>query len=82
MSLIKKLEEQNFSEAISSSSGPVLDGAVAIAKLNVDDSPEIAQRYNVRGIPTLILFNNGEVVAQRTGAASQQQVKEFIEQSL
>ncbi|WP_339677878.1 thioredoxin [uncultured Zhongshania sp.] len=107
MSLIKKLEEQNFSEAISSSSGPVLvdfwaewcgpckmmnpvlenlagelDGAVAIAKLNVDDSPEIAQRYNVRGIPTLILFNNGEVVAQRTGAASQQQVKAFIEQSL
>ncbi|MBQ0797037.1 thioredoxin [Zhongshania sp.] len=107
MSLIKKLEEQNFSEAISNTSGAVLvdfwaewcgpckmmnpvlenlagelDGAVAIAKLNVDDSPEIAQRYNVRGIPTLLLFNNGELVAQRTGAASQQQVKAFIEQSL
>ncbi|MBW2941806.1 thioredoxin [Zhongshania aquimaris] len=105
MSLIQKLQEQNFNEAISS--GPVLvdfwaewcgpckmmnpvlenlagelDGAVAIAKLNVDDSPEIAQRYNVRGIPTLLLFNNGELVAQRTGAASQQQVKAFIEQSL
>ena len=107
MSLIKKLEEQNFSEAISNTSGAVLvdfwaewcgpckmmnpvlenlagelDGAVAIAKLNVDDSPGIAQRYNVRGIPTLLLFNNGELVAQRTGAASQNQVKAFIEQSL
>jgi len=59
-----------------------LDGSVAIAKLNVDESPDIAQRYNVRGIPTLLLFNNGELVAQRTGAASQQQVKVFIEQSL
>ncbi|RNL67814.1 thioredoxin [Zhongshania marina] len=59
-----------------------LDGSVAIAKLNVDESPDIAQRYNVRGIPTLLLFNNGELVAQRTGAASQQQVKAFIEQSL
>ena len=59
-----------------------LDGSVVIAKLNVDESPEIAQRYNVRGIPTLLLFNNGELVAQRTGAASQQQVKAFIEQSL
>ncbi|MFT6552760.1 MAG: thioredoxin 1, partial [Zhongshania marina] len=56
--------------------------SVAIAKLNVDESPDIAQRYNVRGIPTLLLFNNGELVAQRTGAASQQQVKAFIEQSL
>ena len=64
---------------------PVLEnlaGSVAIAKLNVDESPDIAQRYNVRGIPTLLLFNNGELVAQRTGAASQQQVKAFIEQSL
>lgn len=59
-----------------------LAGSVAIAKLNVDESPDIAQRYNVRGIPTLLLFNNGELVAQRTGAASQQQVKAFIEQSL
>lgn len=59
-----------------------LDGSVAIAKLNVDESPDITQRYNVRGIPTLLLFNNGELVAQRTGAASQQQVKAFIEQSL
>lgn len=59
-----------------------LDGSVAIAKLNVDESPDIAQRYSVRGIPTLMLFNNGELVAQRTGAASQQQVKAFIEQSL
>ena len=107
MSLIQKLQEQNFNEAISNTKGPVLvdfwaewcgpckvmnpvlenlagelDGSLSIAKLNVDDSPEIAQRYNVRGIPTLILFNNGEVVAQRTGAASQQQVKAFIEQSL
>ncbi|CAA0090292.1 Thioredoxin 1 [Zhongshania aliphaticivorans] len=59
-----------------------LDGSVAIAKLNVDESPDIAQRYSVRGIPTLMLFNNGELVAQRTGAGSQQQVKAFIEQSL
>ena len=59
-----------------------LDGAVTIAKLNVDENPEIAQRYNIRSIPTLILFNNGEPVAQRTGAASQKQVKAFVEQAL
>lgn len=59
-----------------------LHGTLAITKLDVDANPETAQRYNIRSIPTLILFNNGEPVAQRSGSASQKQVRAFIEQAL
>jgi thioredoxin 1 len=43
-------------------------GSLTIAKLNVDDSPEIAQRFSVMSIPTLLLFKDGEPVARIVGA--------------
>ncbi len=46
-----------------------MDGKVTIAKLNVDDNPNITIRYGVRSIPTLIVFKNGEPVSMQVGAA-------------
>jgi thioredoxin 1 len=46
------------------------DGKVKVGKLNVDDNGNTAMRYNVRGIPTLLLFKEGKVVEQRVGAMS------------
>lgn len=55
---------------------------VTIAKLNIDDSPEVPGKYGVRGIPTMILFNNGEVVETKVGAAPKSQLKEWLEAAL
>lgn len=52
---------------------------LVVAKINIDDNPETPKKYNVRGIPTLILFNNAETVATKVGALSQLQIKEFID---
>jgi thioredoxin 1 len=46
------------------------DGRIQVAKLNVDDNNEMASRYGIRGIPTLMLFKGGEVVATKVGALS------------
>ena len=53
-------------------------GKVKVAKLNVDDSPNSASRYNVRGIPTLLIFQGGQVKEQMVGA----QPKGNIEKAL
>ena len=55
---------------------------VTIAKLNIDDSPESPAKYGVRGIPTMILFNNGEPVETKVGAAPKGQLKEWLEGAL
>ncbi|OTA20941.1 thioredoxin [Xenorhabdus beddingii] len=57
-------------------------GKLTVAKLNVDDNPNTAPKYGIRGIPTLILFKNGEVAATKVGALSKTQLKEFLEQHL
>jgi thioredoxin 1 len=54
------------------------DGKVKIGKLNVDDNPDTAARYGVRGIPTLILFSNGKAKAQTVGAQPKETLKGFI----
>ena len=51
---------------------------VRIAKLNIDENPTTPQKYNVRGIPTLLLFKNGEVVAEKVGALPKAQLQEWI----
>ncbi|VAW00276.1 Thioredoxin [hydrothermal vent metagenome] len=55
---------------------------VTIAKLNIDDSPDAPTKYGVRGIPTMILFNNGEKVNEKVGAAPKSQLKSWLEESL
>ena len=53
-----------------------------IAKLNIDSSPKSAQKYGVRGIPTLMLFINGEIEATKIGALSKSQLIAFIDSTL
>ncbi|MBI4357336.1 MAG: thioredoxin TrxA [Gammaproteobacteria bacterium] len=50
-----------------------------IAKLNVDKNSKIPSQYGIRGIPTLILFKNGQVEATKVGALSQSQLTEFLD---
>ncbi|WP_018632404.1 thioredoxin TrxA [Neomegalonema perideroedes] len=56
-----------------------LEGKVTIAKLNVDDNPELSAKYGVRGIPTLMLFNKGQLVSTKVGAAPKGALKQWID---
>jgi thioredoxin 1 len=55
---------------------------VTIAKINIDDNPKTPQRFNVRGIPTLILFKNGQVEGQKVGALRKADLAAFLESKL
>jgi thioredoxin 1 len=57
-------------------------GRVAIGKLNVDENGSAAMRYGVRGIPTLLLFKGGQVVAQKVGATSKTDLQNLIDSNL
>lgn len=59
-----------------------LGDKVTIAKLNIDDHPDAPARYGVRGIPTMILFKNGQPAATKVGAAPKSQLKGWIEGEL
>nr|6GDG_A Chain A, TrxA,Adenosine receptor A2a [Escherichia coli] len=68
---------------------PILDeiadeyqGKLTVAKLNIDQNPGTAPKYGIRGIPTLLLFANGEVAATKVGALSKGQLKEFLDANL
>ena len=68
---------------------PILDeiaaeyaGRVVIAKINVDDNPKTPMRFNVRGIPTLILFKNGQAEGQKIGAVRKADVAAFLDSKL
>ncbi len=58
------------------------EGKVNFAKVNVDNNNELASKYNVFSIPTLAIFNKGQVVAQQVGAASKESYKNMINQAL
>ncbi len=58
------------------------EGKVDVVKMNVDENPNTANKYRIRAIPTLILFKNGEVVAQVTGAVAKSSLKEMIDKAL
>ncbi|MBV9840171.1 MAG: thioredoxin TrxA [Sphingomonadaceae bacterium] len=69
--------------------GPALEelsdemgGQVTIAKINIDDNPDAPAKYGVRGIPTMILFKNGQPAATQVGAAPKSQLKRWIESAL
>jgi thioredoxin 1 len=55
---------------------------VTIAKLNIDENPDAPAKYGVRGIPTMILFKNGQPAATQVGAAPKSQLKRWIEGAL
>jgi len=55
------------------------EGKVKVGKLNTDDNPGTAARYQIRGIPTLLLFKDGKVVDQRVGAMGKPDVKKMID---
>jgi thioredoxin 1 len=59
-----------------------LGGKVTIAKLNIDENPNVPTKYGVRGIPTLMLFQNGQVVATKVGALPKSKILEWINQSI
>ena len=68
---------------------PILDeiageynGKLRVAKLNIDDNPATPPRYGIRGIPTLMLFKNGNVEATKVGAVSKSQLTAFIDSNL
>jgi len=58
------------------------NGKVKVTKLNVDENAEVATKYGVRGIPTLILFSQGEVKATHVGALTKSQLTSFIDENI
>jgi len=57
-------------------------GKLQIAKMNVDENRDIPAKFGIRGIPTLMLFKGGELVATKVGAMSKSQLTAFIDQQL
>jgi thioredoxin 1 len=57
-------------------------GKVTVAKINIDENPKTPQRFNVRGIPTLILFKNGQVEGQKVGALRKADLSAFLDGKL
>jgi len=57
-------------------------GQLQIAKLNIDENQQVPSQYGVRGIPTLMLFKDGQVIATKVGALSKSQLAAFIETNL
>ena len=58
------------------------DETVVVAKVNIDDNPLTPTRYGVRGIPTLMLFRNGEIAATKVGAMPKTKLYEWVDESL
>jgi thioredoxin 1 len=68
---------------------PILDqiaaeyaGKVVVAKMNVDENPKTPMKFSVRGIPTLILFKNGQLQGQKIGAVRKVDVAAFLDSNL
>jgi thioredoxin 1 len=68
---------------------PILDeiaddyqGKLQIAKINIDENPQTPPKFGIRGIPTLLLFKNGAVEAQKVGAVSKKQLSDFLDEYL
>jgi thioredoxin 1 len=58
------------------------EGKVLVGKLNVDDNPNTATNYGIRGIPTLLFIKDGKVVQQLVGVKSKAEIKKVIEETL
>ncbi len=58
------------------------DGKLKIVKLNIDENAETPPKYGIRGIPTLMLFKNGNVEATKVGALSKSQLTAFLDSNI
>ena len=61
---------------------PSYQGRAVITKMNVDDNPEVAQKYGVTSIPTLMMFKDGKLVDRAVGAMPKGELQKFIERNL
>ncbi|MDX1486207.1 MAG: thioredoxin TrxA [Alphaproteobacteria bacterium] len=59
-----------------------LEGKLTIAKVNIDENPQTPSKYNVRGIPTLILFKDGQVVGTKVGSVPKGALMDWIQSAL
>ncbi|HEY5239055.1 MAG TPA: thioredoxin TrxA [Rhizomicrobium sp.] len=59
-----------------------LGGKITVAKINIDENPHVPTKYGVRGIPTLMIFSQGQVAATKVGALPKSKIKEWIEASI
>jgi thioredoxin 1 len=59
-----------------------MKGKVTVAKINIDENPQTPMKYGVRGIPTLILFKDGQVAATKIGALPKSKLVEWLESIL
>ncbi len=57
-------------------------GRLKVVKLDVESNPQVAQAYNIRGIPALLLFKNGEVAGQKIGALPKHQLKAWLSETV
>ncbi|HEY1630924.1 MAG TPA: thioredoxin TrxA [Rhizomicrobium sp.] len=55
---------------------------ITVAKINIDENPGVPQKYGVRGVPTLMIFSQGQVAATKVGALPKSKIKEWIEASI
>ena len=69
--------------------GPILEeiskekiNLIKIVKINIDENPNIPQKYGVRGIPTLMLFSNGKLIDTKVGSLPKSSLNEWIDSSL
>ena len=58
------------------------DGRIKIAKLNIDQNQQVTTRYKIRGIPTLMIFENGDHQGTKVGALTKSALKEFIDENI
>jgi thioredoxin len=58
------------------------DGKLRVAKMNVDENRDVPSKYGIRGIPTLMLFKNGQLAATKVGALSKAQLTAFLDSHL
>ncbi len=59
-----------------------LSDLVIVAKVNIEDSPEIPSKYGVRGIPTLMQFRDGQVISSKVGAMPRTKIEEWLRESV
>jgi len=83
---IHHVSDATFEPEVLKSDVPVLakeySGKLKVAKVNVDENQEIPKKYGIRGIPTLMLFKNGNVEAQKVGSLSKSQLTAFLDSNI